>query len=299
MFDIPQEMIQVSNGVDLDIFKPVWSGGRVSFITKVLTHIPEQTSILAKTISSSIPLMHSKNEYIYYFCISEGCVGFLFYKSLRDAMVRDGILSSIYDPRLSFIKREGDIALSVYINHFMKDSFDGAGVKGQGYSIYDTMLEITNLQIVCADKSSCREKYAEISAKYLSNFSFVRSRIYSDKECFAFIVERNGCAPFRLLIFQSESEYSKSPYYNLTVKDEEGQIIEFQDVKSGSVVVNTESLALKSLSEVSFYIGNGYYSAWICCGGQDTIELDSREMGDDFYCIFLVRQSVMPNKRKL
>lgn len=299
LFDISQEMIQVSNGVDLDIFKPVWSGGRVSFITKALAHIPEQTAILAKTVSSSIPIMHNKKEYLYYFCISEGYVGFLFYKALRDAMVQDGILNSVHDPRLSFIRRKDDVISSVYINHFLEAPVDSGGIKGHGCIIYDAMLEITDLQIVCADKLSCREKYAELGAKYRSDFSFVRSGMYSDKEFFGFIVERNGCVPFRLFVFQSESEYSKSPYYNLTVKDEEGQKIEFHDVKSGSVVIKNESVALKSLSEASFYVGNGNYSARVCFCGQDTIECKSREMGDDFYCMFLVGQPVTLNRRKL
>lgn len=294
-FDIPQEMIQVSNGVDIDVFKPVWRGGHVSFITKVLMHISEQTAILAKTVSSSIPIMHSKAEYLYYFCISESYVGFLFYRSLRDAMIQEGILNSIYDSRLSFISRKEEVISSVYISHFLETPSAVADKREQGCTIHDAMMEITDLQIVCADKLSCKERYTEISARYRSDLSFVRSGVYSDNGCFGLIVERNGCVPIRVFIFQSELEYSKSSYYNLTVKDEEGQRIEFQDVKRGHVTVENEAVTLKSLSEVSFYVSNGYYSVWMCFGGQDTIEYESREAGDDFYCMFLIRQTAVSN----
>lgn len=291
LFDIPQEMVQVSNGVDIDVSKPVWKGGRVSFITKSPMHVTEQTTVLASTVSSSIPVMHTKTEYLYYFCISENYVGFLFYKSLRDAMIRDGILESIYDPRLSFITRKNERILSVYINHFLETPSDVANRGEQNCMIYDAMIDVTDLQVVCADKLSCREKYAEVSARYRSDFSFIRSGIYSTKECFGFILERNGCIPIRLFVFQSELEYSKSSYHGSTVKDEDGQKIEFQDVKHGSVVVENKSVTLKSLSEVSFCVDNGHYSAWICFAGQNTIDYESRAMGDDFYCMFLVKQS--------
>ncbi|EFO62463.1 Hypothetical protein GLP15_2361 [Giardia lamblia P15] len=292
LFDIPQELVHVSNGVEIDVFKPVWKGGRVSFITKSSMHVTEQATILASTVSSSIPVMHTKTEYLYYFCISENYVGFLFYQSLRDAMIRDGILDSIYDPRLSFITRKKGLISSVYINHFLETPNDVANRRERDCMVYDAMIEVTDLQIVCADKSICREKYAEVSAKYRSDFSFIRNGVYSTKECFGFILERNGCIPIRLFVFQSDLEYSKSSYYGPIVKGEDGQKIEFQDMKHGSVVVESKSVTLKSLSEVSFCVDNGHYSVRICFAGQNTIDYESRAMGDDFYCMFLVKQSM-------